>query len=263
MDKVTLKNNKELKVLIGIVAFIFLAVIIVTSYTYAFFNYTKTGDINTVGTGNIEFSFTDGSSEITKGNVFPIDDADVDNTITKEFSITSHVTYSKGLRYNVYVVYGDNVSGKTRLRDDVVSFKFTPAANANGFTNQVNNCVNATSLTFTNGKALVASGVIKNTTASTTKNYTIQLWIDSSKISISSTTKRATLAEGNPSLADATSGNTTATRYMRNDSTESSTITLYPAIASQQGKIIYTTNEFSNSFYSYRILVEAYDEVGS
>ena len=156
---------------------------------------------------------------------------------------------------------GDAVSGKTRLRDDAISVMFIPPTNANGFTNTVNNCSTSTSLTFTNGKALVASGLIKNTTNLISKTYTLKLWIDSSKISISSTTKRANNIEGNPSLADSTTGTTTATRYMRNNNSEASTITLYPAKASQVGKIIYTTNEFSNSYYSFKIIIEANEGV--
>ena len=41
------------------------------------------------------------------------------------------------------------------------------------------------------------------------------------------------------------------------------TVTLYPAESSQQGKIIYTTKEFANSFYSYKIVVEAQNNVAS
>lgn len=250
------KKNNEIKVLIAITAFIILGTVLATSF--AFFNYTRTGSNNSLGTGYIKFNFDDGSSEIIKGNAFPIEEDDVDNTVTKTFSLTGHTTYSEGMVYNIYAVYGDNVTGKTRLRDDVISFEFTPASDGSGFTNEINNASTPTSLTFTNGKALIASGIIKNTTELTTKTgYTVKLWIDSSKMNISSTTKRATNAEGNPSLADATSGTTTATRYMRNDTTEARTITLYPAITSQQGKIIYTTNEFSNSFYSFKIVVEA------
>ena len=46
---------------------------------------------------------------------------------------------------------------------------------------------------------------------------------------------------------------------MTNDSSESSLITLYPATEKQAGKIIYTTDEFSKSYYSIEILIEAFD----
>ena len=261
MDNKMINNkNSELKILISVVIVIIVGIILASSY--AFFNYTRTGNTITLSNGEINFSFTEGNT-ISKGNAFPITTADIDNTVTKTFSLTGHTTYANGIRYNIYVIYGDNETGKTRLRDDVVSFRFTPPTNANGFTNEVNNCSSPTSLTFTNGKALIASGKIQNTSSLTTKNYTLELWIDSSKMNISSTTKRANNAEGNPSLAVSTTGTTTATRYMRNDTTEASTVTLYPAITSQQGKIIYTTNEFASSFYSFKILIEAYNIVGN
>ena len=258
-NNASIKKNNELKVLIFITLIIILGVIL--GSTYAFFNYTRTGNPDVLNTGYIDFDFN-GGSEIEKGNAFPIEETDVDNTIVKTFSLTSHTTFTDGIVYRIYAVYGDNVSGKTRLRDDVVSFEFIPPEDANGFTTEINNYSSPKSPSFTNGKALISTGVIKNTSNLTTKNYTLKLWIDSRKINISSTTKRATNAEGNPSLADATTGTTTATRYMRNDTTEPTTVTLYPAITSQQGKIIYTTNEFSNSYYSFKILVEAEDYDG-
>lgn len=257
-NKMINNKNSELKILISIVIVIIVSIVLASSY--AFFNYTREGSTITLSNGEINFNFTEGNT-ISNGNAFPT--ADIDNTVTKTFSLTGHTTYANGIRYNIYVIYGDNETGKTRLRDDVVSFRFTPPANANGFTNEVNNCSSPTSLTFTNGKALIASGKIQNTSSLTTKNYTLELWIDSDKMNISSTTKRVNNVEGNPSLADSTTGTTTATRYMRNDTTEASTVTLYPAVTSQQGKIIYTTNEFANSFYSFKILIEAYNIVGN
>ena len=258
-DTINKKKDIELRLLVDIVVFIIMLVIL--GSTYAFFNYTRTGGTNTVQTGNISFSYNDGNA-ITLGNVFPATGEDVGNVISKTFTITAHTTLAAGIRYNVYVIYGDAVSGKSRFLDNVMTFQYIPPANGNGFTTTLNNYSTPASLTFTNGKALIASGLVQNTVDSTTKTFTIKTWIDSSKINISSTTKRATLAEGNPSLADATSGTTTAGRYMDNGDTLE-TITLYPAVSSQQGKIIYTTKEFANSFYSYKIVVEAQNNIAS
>ena len=261
MDKKkTLTKNKEIKILISVFTLVLLTTFLATSY--AAFTYSRTSASNTIETGLIEFSFSEGSGDIEKGNVFPIEESDIDNTITRTFSITANSNYSEGIRYRVYVVYGDSVSGKTRLRDDVISFEFTPPTDGNGFTNYTNNCQVPASVTMVNGKGLIAAGVIKNTSASTTKSYTLKMFIDSNKINVSSTTKRKTIAEGNPTYAEPAEGTTTATRYMRNNTSEGTTITLYPAITSQEGKIIYTTNEFSNSYYSFKILVEAEEILG-
>ena len=260
-NKIMNNQSKEIKIIVYVL--ILIIVCVVVGSAFAFFNYTKSGSNNAIETGYVSFAFDDGNAEFSKGNNFPVETSDVDNTLSKNFSLTAHTTFSQGIAYNIYVVYGDSVSGKTRFRDDVMTFQFIPPANGNGFTTTVNNYSSPSSLTFTNGKALISSGTIQNTSASTTKNYTVKMWIDSSKMSISSTTKRANNAEGNPSLADSTTGNTTATRYMTNDTSVASTVTLYPAITSQQGKIIYTTNEFANSYYSFKIVVEAYDIVNN
>ena len=255
-EKIIIRNNnKDLKVLISILLFIVFFVVL--GSTYALFNYNKTGSSNTVKTGTLEFTYNDGNA-ITLGNSFPATDSDVNNVLSKTFSITSHTTLATGIEYRIYVVYGDTVSGKSRFRDDVMSFQLIPPADGNGFTTTLNNYSSPASLTFTNNKALIATGLVRNTSSSTTKTFNLKMWIDSNKINISSTTKRATNLEGNPSLADATSGTTTAGRYMDNGSTLE-TVTLYPARSSQQGKIIYTTKEFANSYYSYKILVEAED----
>ena len=158
----------------------------------------------------------------------------------------------------MYAVYGDNMSGKERIPDNFMVMKFIPPTDGDGFTTSVNNYATATSPVFdSNGKALISTGIIKDTAALTTKSYTLKLWADSSKVHVSSTTKRANNAEGNPSLADTTAGTVTATRFMQNNTAEPSIITLYPAKAEHAGKIIFTTHEYSGKFYSIKIIVEA------
>ena len=165
-------------------------------------------------------------------------------------------------KYNIYLLHGDDITGKTRLNDENIKFQLVPnfTSGTNGFTVLSNDYANPTNLSFDNeGKALISTGLIKDTSQLTTVSYAFHMWIDGGGMNISSTTKRATLAEGNPSLADATTGNTTATRYMRNDATEASTVTLFPAKTNQIGKTIYTTYEFSNGYYNVKFLVEAVD----
>ena len=138
--------------------------------------------------------------------------------------------------------------------------KFIAPENGDGFSITTNNYETATSPTFINGKTLIATGLIKNTTELTTKAYKLNLWLDSDLAYVSSTTKRAIIPEGNPSIADSTSGNVKSTRYMRNDYTTPSTVTLFPAKDESKGKIIYTTNEFSNGYYSIKIRIESSEE---
>ncbi len=251
--KFNFKENKNLWVIVAIV----LLLVIVTGTTYAFFNYTRTGPANTIRLGTISFDFND-SPAITLGNAFPIDESSIDEKIEKDFTITAHTSLPEGISYRIYAVYGDEDTNKNRLLDSVMKLKFTPPTNGDGFTTLSNNYNTATNLTFNEGKALIATGLVQNTQDLTTKTFHMELWIDSDKIFISSTTKRLTNAEGYPSLADTADGTVLADRYIKNDSNLEST-TLYPARSNQEGKIIYTTNEFANSYYSIKIAVEATD----
>lgn len=254
------ENKLNKKVVMGISVIAIVLISLIAFSAYAFFNYTRTGSSNTLTTSAIIFNFTDGSA-LTINNQFPISTSDSSNYNNISFSITSHNTLSNGIRFNIYAVYGDDLSGSLRMDDSVVKLLFTPPSNGDGFSITSNNYATASTPVFSNGKCLIANGLVKNTSVSTTKNYNLALWIDDSKIFVSSTTKRLVLAEGNPSLADTTSGTATADRYIKNDNTLVST-TLYPASNDQSGKIVYTTNEFKNSFYSLKIAIEAVDAVG-
>ena len=240
-----------------ILGIIFLIIFIIGT-TYAFFQFTRTGATNTIETGYVSFDFVETKS-INLTNQFPIEESEIDSRNECTFTITAHTTLTKGLTYNIYAVYGDEMVGKTRIDDSVIKMKLTPPADGDGFTITNNYYATAKAPEYTNGKVLLATGTVKNTQALTTKNYSLKLWVDADKIFVSSTTKRAINAEGNPSLADSTTGTVTATRYMKNDTSDPTTVTLYPAKTEQVGKIIYTTNEFSGKYYSVKILVEAVD----
>ncbi len=244
------KNNSKKLIIVLVVA----VVIVTIGVTYAFFNYTRTGSPNIINTGVIMFDFQD-SGVLQLSNQFPISESEVTDDYKIDFSISGHNTLPDGVNFNVYAIHGDDISGKTWLTDNVIKMKLIAPSNGNGFT-ITNNFSNASTPVYNDGKALIATGNIKNTTALTTKNFTLYVWVDDSLAFVSSTTKRANNAEGNPSLADATSGTTTAIRYMKNNDV-ASTVTLYPANSDSQGKIIYTTNEFSNSHYSIKIRVES------
>ena len=248
--------------------FVLVLIMSVFGVTFAIFNFTKTGQANTMSTSTVLFDFSDVAIDVA--NDFPqdgsisIEDLTVSEQTahTGELTISGHNTLTNGVKYNIYLLHGDDIIGKTRLNDENIKFQLVPnfTSGTNGFTVLSNDYANPTNLLFDNeGKALISTGLIKDTSQLTTVSYAFHMWIDGGGMNISSTTKRATLAEGNPSLADATEGNTTATRYMRNDATEASTVTLFPAKTNQVGKTIYTTYEFSNGYYNVKFLVEAMD----
>ena len=208
-----------------------------------------------MGTGLIYFDYQDGNV-LNVSNQFPLTENEIGSNNKLTFSISGHNTLTNGVEFKIYAIPGDAETGRTRLLDNTMKMKFIPPANGDGISITTNNYSTATSPSYTNGEILIATGLIKDTTLLTTKTYEIDLWLDSNLAFVSSTTKRTTLAEGNPSMAVSTSGNVTADRYMKN-SNQLTTVTVFPAKPEAQNKIIYTTNEFANSYYSIKLRIEA------
>ena len=78
--------------------------LLLVGMTYSFFNYTKTGNDNTVSVGRINF-VTSQNGSINLTNVFPIDSAnvntDTDNVGTVVINITGDTDLDKGIEYLV------------------------------------------------------------------------------------------------------------------------------------------------------------------
>ena len=258
-------NKKRLYIIMALVV----GVILIGGITYAFFNYSKTSVANSMSSSTIEFDFTD-DTLLDVSNDFP-QYADLTNeemvamksNHTGSLTVTGHNTLANGVKYSIYVIHGDDITGKQRLADSSIKFQLEPdfTSGENGFTVLTNNYSSPTNLVFDNdGKALISTGLVKDTTELTTVAYNFYMWLDASSMHISSTMKRATLPEGNPSLADTTSGNVTSSRYLKNDGVLVNDVKLFPASSNEDGKIIYTTNEFSNGYYNIKLLVEAEEE---
>ena len=246
------KNNK--KIILGVIG---LLIMVGATFgaTYAFFNYTRTGTNNTIETGTILFNYEEGTP-LQLSNQFPISESKLNDSFKLTFSISGHNTLREGLTFNIYAMHGDDMANKTWLTDNIIKMKFVAPSDGDGFSITNNYYATGATPTYSNGKTLIATGLIKNTSELTTKNYSLYVWVDENLAFVSSTTKRANNIEGNPSLADATSGTVSALRYMKNNDV-ASTVTLYPAKEEAQGKIIYTTKEFSNAHYTIKIMVES------
>ena len=258
-------DNKKYVTLI--VSSIVLLIALIVGVSYAFFNYTKTGESNTIKTAQISF-YASNNLLIDVENDFP-----QDASLTPEeleamktshsgtLSVSANTTLTKGVEYNIYAIKGAEIAGKTRMKDESIKFQLVPnfTSGQNGFTIKTNSYASPTNLSFgANDKILLSTGLVKDISSLSTVSYTYYMWIDGEKVLVSSTTKRETLPEGNPSIADTSSGNVTVGRYMTNTN-ELSNVTLFPADSSHTGKIVYTTNEFSNGFYNIKIVVEAAD----
>ena len=161
--------------------------------TYSFFNYTRTGNVNSLSTGIIEFNFTD-DTLLNISNDFP-EYPDMTNqelvtlksTHTGSLNISGHNTLPEGVKYSIYVVHGDDITDKQRLIDTSIKFQLEPdfTSGSNGFTVLTNNYANPTNLSFTDGKALISTGLVKDTTELTTVNYNFYMWLDAGTTHIS------------------------------------------------------------------------------
>ena len=103
-----MNNGKKYNVLI--ILGLFVLIVMIGGLTYAFFNYTKTGDANVLKVGEIRFNSDYTAINLT--NVFPISktniDSDTDNVMTITIDITGKTTYQGGIDYKVTAVNVNN-----------------------------------------------------------------------------------------------------------------------------------------------------------
>ena len=105
-----------------------LLIIGVIGLTYAFFNYTRIGAVNTIRTGNINFSFGQ-SNTINLTNVFPTDSNNLDNTNSSEvlLTISGDTEYNGGIEYLLTIEDANIIVGTGNDEKNVpVSINVTP-----------------------------------------------------------------------------------------------------------------------------------------
>ena len=186
------------------------------SITYAFFNYTKTGNLNNVRTGRMNFNAEQGT-EVTLSDLFPIS---ATGEITPETpgvgSVTVHVTgdtnYGDGIEYLVTAV---NVSGSNGT-ELPISINISYEANGQGktigeedndyFLNRGGN----TSLykvlttdTISEGQELVVGYIAPGATG-IDGNIVIMAYLDASNIAITDTHPEETIDANNDGYIDGT-----------------------------------------------------------
>ena len=113
-------NNKQIMYsMIGIA----LLLIGVVGLSYAFFNYTRTGQANTLKTGNISFNSTQDNT-ISLTNVFPTSSTNLNstNSDTVTINITGDTDYSEGIEYKVTL---DQVNNTINGKEVPISFNVT------------------------------------------------------------------------------------------------------------------------------------------
>ena len=238
-----IKTKKQMFLVIGIFGLFML----IAEVSYAFFNYTRTGGVNTINVGRISFN-TNQTSSITLNNAFPItvtkdSNGHITNETgfgTMEITVVGDTDYNEGVEYlvsstntNIYTSNGKLVP----LSLDIIPTNLG-TENANYFTARESK--NATIYKKIIGDTLYGDGMLlvgyikPNTTKGTIEGIngkiTIKAYLDDTKILITDT-------------------------Y---DGTESDINGTLNSLA--QGKTILTTSEWSslsNSGISFKIKVEA------
>lgn len=167
---------------------------ITVGVTYSFFNYTRTGNPNTLSVGRIYFnSLQDGNINLT--NIFPISSEDVltdeRNVGTFEINIEGDTTYDNGVEYLVTLSNVENkVNGKQVPLSINVSASNLGVEDQNYFTTRESKNQNiykimADDTVYTNNDLLV--GYIKSGEEGVNGKVTIKAYFDEDKIAISDT----------------------------------------------------------------------------
>ena len=163
-----MKNNKKTIIITSII----LGVLILTiSLTYAVFSMSKTGQNSNLVVGDVYMHYANGSKSINLANVMPSETYDA--TSFFEFTIDGkNTTTNKDIWYEIILKHGDEVSGKTRIKDNLL--KFTLTETKNGTTTTVFDGRSYNDLT---NKRIWVNTINKNTTSEVSITYRLYMWI--------------------------------------------------------------------------------------
>ena len=195
---------------------IFIALI---GLTYAFFNYTRTGQANTLGTGRIFFNTTQGEA-LTLTNIFPMTATEAGNANLDSVTvgITGDTTYADGEEFQITIVDVENtVNNKVIPMNYIATYTAatggTIGTSSNDYWNARNSKdatiykLNATGAVEEDAQVLV--GYIDNGATGISGTLTISAYIDADRIAISDTYYENATATPTPTAPNDQYGTTT------------------------------------------------------
>ena len=194
-EKKNILYNK--KVLITVFALI-LIVLTAIGVTYAFFNYTRTGEENTLSNGTINFNTEQTGDVVGLTNAFPIDitngipQNDTVNVRTINITVFGNTTYNGGIEYLVTSASVSNTANGKRVPIDI---EITPTnlgtENSNYYTavreNAANPIYKIETNEITNNNQKIMVGYIPTGSTGVNGSITIKACIDASKVAITNT----------------------------------------------------------------------------
>ena len=168
--------------------------LLLVGVTYSFFNYTKTGGANNLGTGNISFNATYGTA-INLTNVFPMTSSEASeaNLASTTVSITGSTNYSDGEEFLVSIVDVNNTVNNKKIP---INYIATYEANNGSIGTSTDNYfeatknaniykLNSTGRIVEDKQVLV--GFIKGGTDGINGTLTISAYVDADRIAITDT----------------------------------------------------------------------------
>ncbi len=187
-------DNKHVK--LSVIGFAILLIGLV-SISYAFFNYTRTGEANTIRTGNIYFNATQGQA-LNITNAFPLTSTEAGNANldTVTLGILGDTTYADGEEFKITLV---DVNNTISNKEVPINYIATYTANTGGSIGAssdtywtARNSKNANIYTLASsgevseGKQVLV-GYIKSGATGINGTLTIKAYIDADRIAISDT----------------------------------------------------------------------------
>ncbi len=178
-----IKTKKQLIITISVIVLL----MILSTTSYAFFNYTRTGGTNELLVGNIYFNHTQGNT-IDLLDEFP-EKKEVarernDNYITLQ--ITGLNESEKDIYYKLMLNHGDDVAGRTRIADNYLKFDLIEELS----NSEERYILYNESFETINNTILVRDRIDAGTSSNVQRNYVLRMWIDE-KLLISDTDEDA------------------------------------------------------------------------
>ena len=188
-----MKNRKILLSTVGIA----LLVISLVGVTFAFFNYTRTGNLNNLGTGRIAFNSTQNGA-LNMTNVFPMTStvATNANLDTVTVNISGDTTYADGEEFQITIVDVTNTVNNKQVPMNYIATYEATTGNSIGTSSDTyfesreeKNAniykLNATGDIYEDKQVLV--GYIESGATGINGTLTIKAYIDASRMAISDT----------------------------------------------------------------------------
>lgn len=117
-------KNKKIIITLSIIAILVLTI----GITYSIFTSSKTSKNSSLVVGDIYMHYNE-TNQIQMENAMPSDTYDA----TKYFEFTvdgKNTTIDKDVWYEVVLSKGDNLDGKTRIKDNLLKFRLTTINNS-------------------------------------------------------------------------------------------------------------------------------------